>query len=125
MIGRQTWLSRLFLFGLPPAASCPSRSIRPKKKLRPVGLEPTWAPYPGRASRRRDINPLLCQLSYGRLAQPLNGISGRGSRKVLYHTCSGGRAPAEPRFAERGLGCELSFQHVARAPRPWVRSAKP
>src|SRR5689334_13158104 len=34
--------------------------------MRPVGVEPTPAPYPGRAFRRRDINPLLCQLSYRR-----------------------------------------------------------
>lgn len=43
--------------------------------MHPVGVEPTPAPYPGRALRRRDINPLLCQLSYRCVEELLNGIS--------------------------------------------------
>lgn len=63
-----------------------------------------------RASRRRDINPLLCQLSYRRL-QTLNGIcrtdssvlirTPRRKRARSVHTARLQNHPHEPQFSRR------------------------
>ena len=54
----------------PPRGAASPGVLKPRTRMmnqmRPAGVEPAPAPYPGRASRPRDINPLLCQLSYGR-----------------------------------------------------------